>query len=142
MNSRHGTSRRFLQLWVLLLAASLLFAQGIRLHLHDFDHDAVQQHADAFGAPSLEHFHLSGLHPSLDASHADHHQGTVAEVDATPDGIFKQFAGKWPLLLALLVAIFALQPPAFLAMRDRRREVIPTLPWRYLLGPPLRAPPL
>ena len=142
MNRLHRTNNRLLLLSVLMLATALLFVQGFKLHIHDFDHDGGDTHSTFLSDTSLDHHSQGGAHSSLDSSHVDHHLGSVSELDATQDGLLKNTLGK---LLPLIFAVIAFFIFPFIHSRRvayRRRDEATSLPRRYLLYPPLRAPPL
>lgn len=129
-----------LYLWTLLLSVVLLCAQGVKLHVHSFDHD--QQHSHIAAEDVATHSHLSEFHLSTDIAHIDHHGELVPEFDASPDCFLKKVSSN-VLTLALLVTLFAFLLAGFYQrtfLRYRARDTI--IFWRYLLSPPLRAPPL
>lgn len=126
--------------WVLILCLAVFFAQGIKLHLHNFDHqhNVPSQHEDVFESG---HSHVDDIHLANDLSHMDHHGGAVSEVDISADGLLKKVSSNISLLFVLL--LFCLLLPGFARKTQSSyfyRSV--TLPWRYLCSPPLRAPPL
>ncbi|MBL3528530.1 MAG: hypothetical protein JMN27_12035 [gamma proteobacterium endosymbiont of Lamellibrachia anaximandri] len=128
----------------LLLSLSLLCSQGATLHVHNLDlshdDDAYLDHSNATDAAS-DHSHLSKAHYVHDTSHHGHHDGVVAEFDASSDGALKNLFNNI-LALALFALLFTLLLPA-LSRRvvQHHRESTPSLHGRYLLSPPLRAPP-
>ena len=129
-------------MWSLLLSLSLLCGQGIKLHVHNLDHghDEYIGHAHAADQAS-DRSRLSKAHYAHDRSHDDHHNGVVSEVDVTPDGVLKNLSGN-TLTLALFALLFTLLLSApSLQVVHRYRESKPILYGRYLLSPPLRAPP-
>jgi hypothetical protein len=131
------THRRTLLLWSLLLSLSLLCGQGIKLHVHNLDHDESIVHTHA----ASDHSRLSRAHYARDTSHSEHHDVVVSDVDVTPDGVWKKLSSN-TLTLALLTLLFML----VLSVPSRQwvhryRESKSILFRRYLLSPPLRAPP-
>jgi hypothetical protein len=140
------TETRPLFLWILLLSIALLCAQGVTLHVHDLGHGLDRkhdlQHSHIDSEFVAEHAHLSEAHLSTDVSHGDHHDELVSELDASPDGLLKKVSTS-VLTLALFAAVLALLFPHFYQLTFlRRRDKDVILSWRYLLSPPLRAPPL
>jgi hypothetical protein len=136
------TTKRTLFLWALLLSIALLCAQGVKLHVHSIDHDHDRQHSHIAAEAVAEHSHLSEAHLSSDVSHGDHHDEVVSELDVSPDGLLKK-ASSNVVVLALLAAVFTLLLPGlYQQIFHRRRDKDAILPWRYLLSPPPRAPPL
>lgn len=136
------TKKRTLYLWTILLSLALLCAQGVKLHTHDLDHNHDQQHGHTPSEAAVEHSHLSEAHLSTDVSHDDHHDEMTSELDANPNGLLKKVSNS-VLTLALLATVFILLFPGFYQqIFHRRRGKAIFIPWRYLLSPPLRAPPL
>ncbi len=134
------TNRRALLVLSLLLSLALLCAQEVRLHVHSLDHnhgDHLSHSIDDAGG----HAHLSKAHFAQDMSHSDHHDGAVADVDISPDGLLKNFNDNI-FAVALIAFFFALL--LFVSSRQfvhHSREGKLILHRRYVLSPPLRAPP-
>ena len=142
MNFLREMKKRNLYLWTIMLSVALLCAQGVKLHVHDLDHDHGQQHGHIPVEGISEHSHLSTAHLSYDASHADHHEEIVSEVDVGQDGLLTKISSNI-FLLAILVSTFIVFLPGFYRYTfHRRRENDTNIPWRYHISPPLRAPPL
>ena len=139
MNSVRKTNKRILFAWTILLSLLILFAQGVTLHVHSFDHDPLQNHHSI--GDLNDHSHLSEAHLSVDFSHNDHHDQVTSEIDATPDCIFKQLSAN-VAVIALLAMVLMLLLPALCRNTFLRHSRDAGLPRRYLLFPPLRAPPL
>lgn len=136
------TKKHTLFLWILLLSTVLLCAQGVKLHVHSFGHDHDQRHSHIALEVEVEHSHLSEVHLSTDVSDDDHHDEAVSELDLSPSGLLKKVSNS-VLTLALLATVLTLLFPGFYQqIVHRRRDKDVFLPWRYLLSPPLRAPPL
>lgn len=135
MDFFHRINRRTLLLWNLLLSLSLLCLQGAALHVHDLDHAHVADEASG-------HTHLSKAHYAHDRSHDEHHDTVIFKVDVTPDGVLKKLFND-TLTLALFAFLFTLLLSGSLRqVVHRHRESKSLLHGRYLLSPPLRAPPL
>ncbi|NOX43621.1 MAG: hypothetical protein GXP19_07805 [Gammaproteobacteria bacterium] len=139
--------KRTLFLWTLLLSMVLLCAQGVKLHVHSLDHDYDQTHSHIAAEAAAKHSHLSEAHLSTDISHGDHHDEMVSEVDVSPYGLLKKGLLKKvstsALTLALLATVVILLFAGFYQqIYHRRRAKDFIFRWRYLLFPPLRAPPL
>ncbi len=133
--------------WVLLVLSlvfslALLCAQGIGLHVHNLDHDPGDHHSHAHAMNGAgEHAHVSKAHFAQDTSHSDHHDGAVSEVDISPEGLLKNSSNNiFAIALIAFFFIFAM----FVSLRQlayRCRESKLILYRRYVLSPPLRAPP-
>ncbi len=134
--------RRTLLLWSLLLSLSLLCGQGIKLHAHNLGHDHDESIVHTHAADEVsDHSRLSRSHYAHDTSHSEHHSDVVSDVDVTPDGVWKKLSSNM-LTLALFTLLFVLVLSAPLRQRVHRyRESKSILFRRYLLSPPLRAPP-
>lgn len=117
----------------------ILSAQGVTLHVHGFDHDPHQSHHSIDNLN--DHSHLEEAHFSFDSSHQDHHDEVASEIDACPDCILKQASGTVLTVALLTIVLFllslGLSRNRFLPFRSKV-----SLPWRFHLFPPLRAPPL
>ncbi len=140
MNSFRQRNRRTLLLWSLLLCLALLFAQGVKLHVHSLDHGHDNHHSHAINEAG-DHGHLSKAHFTHDTSHNDHHDGVVSEVDISPDGLLKNVQNNF-FAIALFALFFTLM--TFVSSRQlvqycRESKLI--LHSYYVLSPPLRAPP-
>ncbi len=138
-------NRQWQLLWSVLLCLLLLSPQGAALHAHPLDHGHGESVAHAHhhaGDGAGDHTHLSRAHYAHDSSHDDFHDDVVSDIDVTPDGILKNLSGS-TLVLALFV-LFLLLPLSLPLLRvvQRPGEGKPSLPGRYVLSPPLRAPPL
>jgi hypothetical protein len=129
-------------LWTVLLSLSILCAQGVKLHAHDFDHGHTGHHHDQLDSGYYsDHAHAGGIHFANDKSHVDHHSGAIPELDASPDGLLKKVSNA-VLVLALLSAMSYFLLPGLLRQTYHRiREQKIPLPRRYIHSPPLRAPP-
>jgi len=136
------TNRHALLLLSLLLSVSLLCAQELGLHVHSLDHGHGDHHSHAHAIDEAAgHAHLSKAHFAQDTSHNDHHDGTVSEVDISPDGLLKN-ASNNIFAIALIAFFFVLVMfvPSRQLVRCCRESKL-TLHRYYLLSPPLRAPP-
>ena len=139
MNFFRKIDQRILFAWAILLSLLILCAQGVKLHVHSFDHDPHQNHHSIDNLN--DHSHLSEAHLSIDISHEDHHDEVTSEIDACPDCILKQASGN-VLVLALLVMALTLFLPGLSRYIFHRHHGVVSIPWRHHLFPPLRAPPL
>lgn len=136
------TNRRVLLVLSLVFSLALLCVQGVGLHVHNLDHDHGDHHGHAHAIDDTgEHAHLSKAHFAQDTSHSDHHDGAVSEVDISPDGLLKNSSNNiFAIALIAFFFIFAM----FVSSRQwvhRGRESKLVLYRRYVLSPPLRAPP-
>jgi hypothetical protein len=132
--------KRTLFLWVLLLSIALLCAQGVKLHVHNFGHDHEQRHSIP---PELatEHLHQAGIHLTTDMSHADHHDEEVSEQGINLQALLKKISNYAPMLAMFVIALtFFLHSFKVLILHTRRDRDV-TITRRYILSPPLRAPP-
>ena len=128
--------------WTILLSIVLLFGQSVKLHVHSLDHAQDQHQIYNLAAEHGEHSNLAGAHLSIDNSHSDHHAENAVEIDTSPNALLKDLSSK-VLALALLITLLLLFLPGFnqlLLHRLHSNNAI--FPRRYLLSPPLRAPPL
>ena len=118
-------------LWVIYLAIAIVFVQGVRLHVHVYDHEPL----------SANHGHQEQAHFHYEASRVEH-PDEVAEINLSPEGFLKTFS-PGSLVLALFAFVVFIFPC----------RLLPRLPWPpdprdsrkaslYGLRPPLRAPPL
>lgn len=129
-------------LWVAWISLALLLAQSASLHIHTASHDHLPEQHDHSHGLSHSHHHASDIHLSIDPAHGDHHSELIPEVEITPDGLVKKFSNPL-LMLALFAAVLVLLLPGVcreIFNAHLRRRLI--LPWRYIVSPPLRAPPL
>lgn len=118
-------------LWVAYLAVALVFIQGMRLHLHVYDHDPA----------TPEHAHLEQAHFAYDATETGH-SDEIAKIDLSHQGALKTLS-----LGALAIALFAvllllLSPGLCSQLAWRRYRLLPRNLSPDGLRPPLRAPPL
>ena len=143
------TKKSTLYLWVILLSAALLCAQGVKFHVHSLDHDHDHPHGHTNVSLSEEnihndneHTHLSIAHLSTDISHVDHHDEVLAESDACPECLLNNITGKVPFM-ALLAVLFTLVLSGLYryTFRCRIDDDEPGSFRRYHLTPVLRAPP-
>ena len=132
--------KRTLILWVLLLSIALLCAQGTKLHVHSFAHDH-EPHQSIAPELATEHLHQSSIHLTTDISHADHHDEVVTEQDANPQALLKKVSGYGPMLAIFIIAFAFLLHSFNVIKLYYRRDTDLILTRRYILSPPLRAPP-
>ena len=118
-------------LWVIYLTIAIVFVQGVRLHVHVYDHEPLLSN----------HGHQEQAHFHHEAS-AVEHPGEVAEIDLSSQGFLKTFS-PGSLVLALFALVVFIFPYRLLPRlpwppdpRDSRKTLL------YGLRPPLRAPPL
>ena len=136
-------SEKILWIWTILLSIVLLFGQNVKLHVHSIDHADNQQlshhqHIDGLD----EHSQLGEAHLSTDISHSDHHADIVSEIDTSLNALLTDISSKM-LTLAFLFTMLVFLWPGFYPFIFHRRIINPAIPpGRYLLSPPLRAPPL
>ena len=133
--------------WTLLLWSSLLLVwlcvQGTTLHVHllDHSHSGFHDHSHAEDEVS-DHAHVAKLHFSHDASHEGHHDNVMSEVEISPEGVAKNLSVKL-LIFALFAFLFT---TLFFNQRclviQRNQQSTPLDFGRYVVSPPLRAPPL
>jgi len=142
MNFLRQLNGRTLLLWSLLLSLTLLCTQGARLHVHNLDHGHDSHHNHSHSSDeSGDHSHLSKAHFAHDTSHNEQHNGTMSEVEISPDGVLKNTnASVYTLVLfALFFTLVAFVSSRQLVRRCRESKLI--LHSYYLFSPPLRAPP-
>ena len=144
MNFSRQHRRPVFFLWIVLISIMLLCAQNLQFHVHNLDHHGpLQQHDSQIEMNDGEHGQVAMKHLSIDSSHADHHDQSVVEMDASPETILNQISinGASAVLFAL---IFTLVILGFYALYiPRTRSLANFVPLRrFHLFPLLRAPPL
>ena len=133
-------NKQTLMIWSLLLSFSLLCAQEMSLHTHDLEHVNEQSHLYAMENGN-DHKQLNAAHFSHDTSHDDHHDSEISEVDISPVGVLKNTKTH---IFALALIVFVFMLVIFSASRQliiSRRKNRYVIHKRYILSPPLRAPP-
>jgi hypothetical protein len=139
MQTFRKNNKKTLATWTTLLSVLILFAQGVTLHVHSFDHNPLQNHHSIDNLNN--HSHLSLAHLSIDSSHEDHHDGITSEISACPDCILNQASTNvMGLAVLAMVLMFILPAPCrttFYSIHCHNSR-----PRRYHLSPQLRAPPL
>lgn len=117
--------------WVAYLAIALVFIQGVRLHVHTYNHDPA----------TSDHAHQQQAHVDYDASKQGH-PDEVDQIDLSQQGFLKKLP-LGSLVIALFVAVILLLPRRLgsrISWRPYRHA--PLLFRPFSLRPPLRAPPL
>lgn len=131
-----NTHKQTYVIWAIFLSLAIVCAQSVKLHVHDMDH--THKPVELVNA----HSHDSEFHLSVDSSHAEYHHQVKSEMDLGLKALLKDISGK-VLLLALLVTVIAYHLHRLFSPVYWCRPGSPSgVPWRYRLGPPLRAPPL
>jgi len=128
----------------LLLSLSLFSNQGAALlHVHDMNHDNHNSahHEHTITDNAARHSHVSKIHTVLDASHLNHHNEVALEVDISPDGVLKNLSSSLLTLAFLVFTIFFILPVVSRQLLSRPKENKLILSGRYIISPPLRAPP-
>lgn len=135
-------NKRLLLLWGLLLFLSLLCVQGVALHIHSLDYGHGDHHNYSHAIEEESgHAHLSKAHFTHDTSHNDNHDGTVSEIDVSPDGLLKK-SSKNISSMALIAFFFILVMFVSSLQLIHRCSESRRSPQRfYFLNPPLRTPP-
>jgi len=129
-------NNRTLLLWSLLLSFSLLCAQEMNLHTHDFKHG----HFDTMEAGSNHHQFIK-VHLSHDTSHYDHHNGEISDIDISPIGVLKSAKVRiFALALITFILLLVMRSTSQQLILSRRKNKL-VFYKRYILSPPLRAPP-
>lgn len=136
MYTSFNTDKQSYLIWALLLSLAIICAHGVKLHVHNMDH--THRPVESVG----QHSHDSVFHLSLDTSHAEQHHAVISEIDLGMNALLKDISGT-VMTLAFLVTLIALPLyRLFVLIIGRPRGHPESIPWRYSLGPPLRAPPL
>lgn len=138
----HQMKKRTLLLWVVLLSITLLCVQSMTLHIHAFDQDHEQGYSHIPEEAVNEHSHLTEAHLSTDISHDYHHDEIMSEIDVNQDALMKKVSSNVIVLAFFSIVITILLSNIFLRIFYRHRNDNINIPFRYLLSPPLRAPPL
>jgi len=147
MNHFRHMKKPTLLLWTILLAIAIFCAQGMKLHVHSFGHDHEQQSSSISPEVVTEHSHLSDIHLSdihltTDVSHADHHNEVVSEQNASPRALLKQQPAYGSMLAIFVIAFILILYGPYVITLHRRFDINIAISLRYILSPPLRAPPL
>jgi len=127
-----------------MISIMMLCTQNLQFHVHSLDHHGpLQQHETQIEMHNGGHGQIAMKHLSIDSSHADHHDLSVVEMDASPEAILKQLSMNGASV-ALFALIFTLIILGFYALYvPRTRSLTNFLPIRrFHLFPLLRAPPL
>lgn len=145
MNYFRQLQKPTLLLWTLYLSVAILCAQGVKLHVHGFEHEHGSSHHDqidvGIDTGTTDHSHVVGIHLSNDITHVDHHGGVIPEVDISPDGLLKKVSSV-VLTLALVAIFFTLFLPGLIRESNQYyRNTKLRLSRHYYYSPPLRAPP-
>ncbi len=129
-------------LWVLLISMTLICAQGTKLHVHYLD----CQHDTSIGLLTITednhgHAQHGKIHLAANGSYDDHSEEGTTELDVSPQGLLKNLSSVLSLLL-VITSFFMLLLPEFTRLFLRHnRDSCSIAFWRYVLSPPLRAPP-
>jgi hypothetical protein len=112
------------------LALSVVFVQGVRLHLHAYAHAPIE----------AKHVHQEQVHS--DYSTSDEHADEMVEIDLTSQSILKKLSlGSLVIaLLAVMIVLLSRGSNQCGVWRPNRRTLF--TPWRGCQPPPLRAPPV
>lgn len=115
---------------VVYLAIAVLFAQGVQMHVHVYDHAST----------ITDHAHQGYVHMAseTDGTHADE----VTDIDLSNPGVVKKISLDALSIALITAAIVLLVLPIYTRISWRRDHRVPFLPWRGSQPPPLRAPPL
>lgn len=126
-----------------LLSLSLFCTQGAALlHIHDTDHDHSNgKFHDHISTEAPNHSQINKVHFALDASHLDHHDDITVEVDVSPEGVLKNSTNNILTLALLTFLLVLLLPATAIQLFCNLKKSAITLTGRYVLSPPLRAPP-
>ena len=107
------------------------------------DHDPIQNHDAEMTNFQVDHNHTVYKHLSIDSSHADHHDATMIEKNASPESLMHQSSGNVStpdfLVLFFLIIFLGLYLPFKLNLRHTFDRPITR---RSYFTPLLRAPPL
>lgn len=126
--------------WVLLAALAFVFSSGTGIHSHSIEH----AHESLFITDSIadsSHYHSYAPHASTDTSHDIEHGEIASQKDLSPKAVFTKLSDG-PSAFLFLVSIWLGLLIQFICSITINRHTGPiNLYWRYLLCPPLRAPP-
>lgn len=118
-------------LWVACLIVTLVFIQGVRLHMHVYSHDPV----------TSDHTHQLQAHVDYNVPEKEHPDET-GQIDLSQKGGLKKLP-LGSLTIALFAAVLCLLPRRLCSQLSWRLLHFPPPVSRVLsLRPPLRAPPL
>ncbi|MBF0383965.1 MAG: hypothetical protein HQL69_23355 [Magnetococcales bacterium] len=119
---------------VIFFAVSLMLVQALQFHLHFYDHHHAAAEYDT---------HQSFAHSSYTSSDFEHHNETVT-VELSDQLSNRSTALKSLYSMAFTVILLVV----FSLLVSRKSKILSTTvvsvfpPKRYILGPPLRAPPI
>ncbi len=134
------SSRRYslTLLWVIFLAVAQLQTYAFQMHAHELDtpiDGTLLQHGD--------HGHAVSTHPSIDASHADHHDTVMFEIEAGPDRITANLSLIPAAAFVFVLITLLLFLGGYASCRSvARLDDEPLWRRRFHLTPALRAPPV
>ena len=145
MNFFRQLQKPTLLLWTVALSLAILCAQGVKLHVHDFEHEHGTSHHDQIDVGSAmassDHSHANGIHFANDISHVDHHGGNIPELDISPDGLLKKISSSVLTLALLAIFLLSFLPRLTRESYQRHHHIRLRLSRPYYYSPPLRAPP-
>ena len=142
MNHFRQMKKPTLLIWTVLLAIAIFCAQGMKLHVHSFGHDDEQQFSSISSEVVTEHSHLSDIHLTTDVSHAAHHDEVISEQNASPQALLKQISSYGSMLAIFVIAFILILYGPYVITLYRRFNINIAISLRYIVSPPLRAPPL
>ncbi|MFT6264041.1 MAG: hypothetical protein ACJAWS_000173 [Oleiphilaceae bacterium] len=139
MHSFRKTNKRLLAVWSILLSLLMLNAQGVTLHVHNIEHDPLQNHHSIDDLN--DHSYLKLVHLTTDSSHEGHHADVTSEINACPDCLVNQVLSKITMIalqvMALIWILLVVCRTDFPRIHSNIKH-----PWRHYISPQLRAPPL
>jgi len=144
MTYLHRLRKHNSTLWILLLSVALLCVQSVKLHVHTLGHEHSQQQ-DAISTQLdtvTQHSHLSDAHLATNTAHDAHHDELTSELDVSSDGFLKKLSNTLLIVALITTLVLLLFQGIGLHPYHRRDNHNATVTLRYLLSPPLRAPPL
>ena len=144
MNYFRQMNKKVRTIWFLILTISILLAQGIKYHIHsiaqEHHHSIDSTHDSIEKLP--EHFHFTQVH-SANNNHDNLEHDNTLEFEVKSNGILNKISVLSFLLdlLFILVSFTIFINLSHATIRYRRNHKAFLSYWRYLLAPPLRAPP-
>lgn len=128
--------------WILLLSIALISSQGLSLHVHSFGSDH-ESHDNIAPEMAAEHSHQSEIHLTKKVSHFDHHDEVISELNTSSQILLKKVSSNSIFLAILMIVVTLLVYHGYMqGVIFRRDDNCANLVQRYLLSPPLRAPPV
>ena len=125
-----------------IFALSALLGHNLTFHVHSLGHDSSATHEHGPIPFEADHGDITLKHLSTDVSHANHHDGVVLELAATPDAVLQNLSiDPSAIDVVLIVVLLIIGSTARGYITIARSYTVLLQPQRFHLIPALRAPP-